>query len=146
MPNTKIKKIAQPLLLSLGILSLGLGILGIFLPLLPTTPLLLLATACFARSSEKFYKWLISHPRLGGYIREFNENRSLTMKTKVCSLSAMWSMMTTSGLLFIASTPARAMLLLMALGTTAYIVSLPTLKMTQTRQVEIIEKGIYRSD
>ena len=57
------------LLAALGLLSLGLGILGIFLPVLPTTPLLLLAAALFLRSSRPLYDWLLNHPRLGPYIR-----------------------------------------------------------------------------
>ena len=78
------------LLIVLGTLSLGLGILGIFLPLLPTTPLLLLAAALYVRSSPKLYDWLINHPRLGTYIRNFRENKAIPLKAKIISVSMVW--------------------------------------------------------
>ncbi|MEK9767049.1 MAG: YbaN family protein, partial [Thalassolituus sp.] len=56
------------LVLLVGWLSVALGFIGIFLPVLPTTPFLLLAAACFVRTSPKFYQWLIDHPRLGKYL------------------------------------------------------------------------------
>ena len=55
----------KALLVTVGTLSVGLGVLGIFLPLLPTTVFLLLAAACYARSSERFYQWLVNHRWLG---------------------------------------------------------------------------------
>lgn len=56
-------------LLAIGWLSVVLGVIGIFVPVLPTTPFLLLAAACFARSSPRFYRWLVEHPRLGPWIK-----------------------------------------------------------------------------
>jgi uncharacterized membrane protein YbaN (DUF454 family) len=63
----------RALLILAGLLSLGLAILGAFLPLLPTTPFLLLAAACFARSSERLHRWLLAHPRLGPFIRDWEQ-------------------------------------------------------------------------
>lgn len=115
----------RPLLVTAGLLASGLGILGIFLPLLPTTPLLLLAAACFAHSSEKCYAWLTDHPRLGRYIKDFTEHRIIPRKAKAWSLTAMWTMMGLSACCFIDSTICRAAMLLIAAGTTAYILSFP---------------------
>ena len=76
----------KPLLISLGLLFTGLAVIGIFLPVLPTTPLLLVAVACFARSSEKLHDWIISHKTFGPPIRQWHETKSMTLKAKVYAL------------------------------------------------------------
>lgn len=68
--------------LSLGFVSLGLGILGIPLPILPTTPFLLLAIACFARSSKRFEKWLYHTKLYQSYVADFRETKSICQRTK----------------------------------------------------------------
>lgn len=65
-----------------GWLSLGLGIVGIFLPLLPTTPFVLLAAWCFARSSERWHRWLLSHRIFGPVIRDWLEHRAMRTENK----------------------------------------------------------------
>lgn len=72
--------------LACGFFSLGLAISGIFLPLLPTTPLLLLSAFCFARSSEKFYIWLLEHPYLGKTIKEWKEHGIINRKAKISAI------------------------------------------------------------
>ncbi len=79
----------KPLLIALGLLFVGLAVIGIFLPVLPTTPLLLLALACFARSSEKLHTWLLQHKTLGPFIRQWHETRSMTRRAKVYALAAI---------------------------------------------------------
>ena len=74
-----IKKI---LLAIAGCLSLGFGILGIVVPLLPTTPLVLLSAWCFARSSDRLYNWLINHPRFGLVILNWQNHRGMQAKHK----------------------------------------------------------------
>lgn len=76
----------KPLLTFLGLVFVGLAILGVFLPVLPTTPLLLLALACFAKSSEKLHTWLLTNKTLGAFIRQWQETKSITRKTKVYAL------------------------------------------------------------
>jgi uncharacterized membrane protein YbaN (DUF454 family) len=77
-------------LLAIGWLSVALGVLGIFLPVLPTTPFLLLAAACFMRSSKRFYLWLVNHRQLGPWIVDYLEGQGIPLKGKVYAISLMW--------------------------------------------------------
>lgn len=115
------------LLAALGTVSLALGVVGIFVPLLPTTPFLLLTAALWVRSSPRMYAWLIAHPRLGGYIRSYRENRAVPRRVKVYTLLLMWTSM-----LWCVFVPlggvrwAQAGLLAVAAGVTWHILSLAT--------------------
>ena len=83
-------KLLRPVLLLLGFLSLGAGIAGIFLPLVPTTVFLLLAAACFMRSSERMHRWLVEHPRLGVYIEGFLFGGGVPARAKRAALLTLW--------------------------------------------------------
>jgi uncharacterized membrane protein YbaN (DUF454 family) len=89
-PRTSRNRFVRYVLQGVGWLSVALGVIGIFLPILPTTPFLLLAAACFARSSPRFYNWLVNHPKLGPWIRDFLEGRGIPLKGKVYAISTMW--------------------------------------------------------
>ena len=80
----------KTLYIALGTLSLALGILGIFLPLLPTTPFLLLTAALYFKSSPRLYNWLLNQKHLGPYIRNFRENKAIPLRAKIISISLMW--------------------------------------------------------
>ncbi len=79
------------LLLAIGWLSVALGVVGIFLPVLPTTPFLLLAAACFSRSSPRFHHWLIHHRQLGPWIRDYLGGQGIPLKGKVYAIGLMWA-------------------------------------------------------
>jgi len=115
------------LLLSIGVFSVGLAVVGIFVPLLPTTPFLLLAAACFMRSSDRLYKWLITHRWLGPYIRNYRQYKAITRKAKISTLALLWGTIgyTTFGVM--SSWPIRILLLLVAMGVTAHVLSIRTL-------------------
>jgi len=83
-------KIKLTLVFILGWLSLGLGTIGIFLPLLPTTPLVLLAAVCFSYSSDRFSKWLEEHPRFSPYIEAYRQKRGVTMAFKIKNIIFLW--------------------------------------------------------
>src|SRR5512145_1590412 len=108
------------LLLGIGWLSVALGVIGIFVPVLPTTPFLLLAAACFVRSSRHFYQWLVDHPHLGPWIRDYLEGNGIPLKGKVYALALMWASITLS--CYLVPMPwARAFMLTSAVLVTIYI-------------------------
>jgi uncharacterized membrane protein YbaN (DUF454 family) len=74
----------------IGILAVLLGILGIFLPLLPTTPFLLLASACFARGSKPLHNWLLDHRVFGEYLRNFEAGKGIPLKAKIVITTFLW--------------------------------------------------------
>ena len=78
------------LLAFLGCVSLALGVAGVFLPVLPTTPFLLLSAALFVRSSERLHSWLMMHKHLGPYIKNFQENKAIPLRVKIVSVSMVW--------------------------------------------------------
>lgn len=115
------------LLISVGILSVGLGMLGIFLPLLPTTPFLLLAAACFVRSSPRLYAWLLRHPWFGEYIRHYREQRAITLQAKIVTLALLWSVIGFSAWVVVSAWWGRGILVAVACGVTLHLLHLKTL-------------------
>jgi uncharacterized protein len=84
-----------------GAVALGLGLVGIFLPLLPTTPFVLLAAACFARGSERFHQWLLANRTFGPMVFEWERHRSLPYRTKVTAIVLMSLTMAISIVFFV---------------------------------------------
>lgn len=95
MAHSDIQQHRNPLvrqvLLVVGWLAVVLGVIGIFLPVLPTTPFLLLAAACFVRSSRRVYLWLVEHPRLGPWLLDYLEGNGIPLKGKIYTLLTMWT-------------------------------------------------------
>lgn len=128
-PNLYYFCVVKTLLAILGCIALALGIVGIFLPLLPTTPFLLLAAALWVRSSPRLYAWLLSHRCFGEYIRNFRENRAIPLQAKIFSIVLMWAAMLYC--IFGILTGwwwAQLVLLLVAVGVTWHILSFATLR------------------
>jgi len=90
LSKDKKQRVIRALLVIAGMISLGLGAIGIFIPILPTTPFLLLSAACFLRSSERLHNWLINNRWFGDYIRNYQEGRGIPKKTKIISISLLW--------------------------------------------------------
>ena len=116
------------LLVFFGLISLGLAILGIFLPVLPTTPLLLLSAALFLRSHKGLYDWLMNHPKLGPYIQNFMIHKSIPLKIKVLSVSMVWLTLLNCAIFVAEHWAFRLFLILLAIGITIHILSYKTLK------------------
>lgn len=116
----------RPVIFAAGAIATALGILGIFLPLLPTVPLLLLAAACFARSSERCYCWLIDHPRLGPLFAGYLDGKGIPLRAKLWALALLWSSISFTALVLIPLPVVKVGLLCVAAGVTLYLLRLPT--------------------
>lgn len=112
----------------LGLVSLGLGILGIFLPVLPTTPLLLLAAALFLRGNRRLYDWLLNHPKLGPYITNFMKYKAIPLKIKVIAVTALWLTLLYCAIFVAEHWAFRLFFIAIAVGVTIHILSYKTLR------------------
>jgi len=109
--------------MSAGILALGLAVIGIFIPVLPTTPFLLLAAGCFMRSSDRLYIWLIHHQWFGEYIRHYREHGAITLQAKVVALMLLWAVIGVTIIFAVA----RGLLVIVAVSVTLHLLHLKTL-------------------
>ena len=83
--------------LMIGMISFGLGFIGIVLPILPTTPFLLLAGYCFARSSKRVHNWFVSTKAYQRHLEPFVQKRAMTLKTKIC-ITMRWKPVSAAGM------------------------------------------------
>jgi uncharacterized membrane protein YbaN (DUF454 family) len=118
------RPIRRAALLVCGTLSLGLGVLGIFVPLLPTTCFLLVAAWCYARSSQRLYDRLMRARWIGGYLRRYRDERSIPIHVKIASLVMMWITIGYSVLVF-PNMAVRIALLVTAIAVTWHLYRLP---------------------
>lgn len=126
-PETEKSSIYRFVLSAFGMLFVALGILGIFLPLLPTTIFLILAAACFIRSSDRLHNWLTRHRVLGTYLRFAQGKSGIPLRAKVVTLVILWVTILTSAFYFISFWWLRILLLCIAGAVTAFILTRPTL-------------------
>ncbi len=126
--GSKVPNGVKLLLFSAGTVFVGLGIIGIILPVLPTTPFLLLAAACYARSSQKFYYWLMNNRWFGVYIRNYRQKKGMPLKIKLLTVALLWLTILLSVIFAIQSLTVKLILLLIAVGVSIHIFSIKTLK------------------
>ncbi|MBN2864195.1 MAG: YbaN family protein [Bacteroidales bacterium] len=122
------------ILVSFGTISLGLGIIGVIVPGLPTTPFLLLSAGLYLRSSEKLYRRLLSTKWIGPYIIKYQTNKGLTKRDKIFAIVTMWLMIALSGFIFITSLPVRTGLIVAGLiGTYVMGFIIPTVPISNDK-------------
>lgn len=122
------KPIIKWSLIFAGTVFVGIGILGIFLPLLPTTVFFLLAAWCYARSSKTFYNKLMHNKVTGRYIKNYKSGHGTTLKSKLVSLAFLWGSIFYSSLYFDVNTYIQLLLLIIALSVTIHLLTIPTAK------------------
>jgi hypothetical protein len=126
-PRTTSKKWLRWLLIVTGTFFLGMGIIGIFVPVLPTTPFLLLAAACYARSSERLYAWLLANKWFGKYIRNYLQKKGIPLKIKIAVITMLWAGIGTTAIFIVEAVYIRAILAVIAVGVTVHLLIIPTL-------------------
>jgi uncharacterized membrane protein YbaN (DUF454 family) len=129
------KKLLQGLLVTCGTLCVGLGILGIFLPLLPTTVFLLLAAACYARSSERFHQKLVNHRFLGAYIRNYRDGRGMAPREKAITIGLLWVGIGATMIWSVSAWWLRGVLLLIAVSVTVHVARLKFHRQVDSEQI-----------
>jgi uncharacterized membrane protein YbaN (DUF454 family) len=122
----KRNRVTRVLLMIAGTISLAFAIIGIVLPLIPTTPLLLLTAACYCRSSERLYSWLINNKWFGEYIRNYREGKGIPLKTKIFALTILWLTISISTLFLMPILIVQVVLLVVAVAVSIHILRLPT--------------------
>lgn len=118
--------VVRGFLVVVGCLSVVLGVIGIFLPIMPTTPFLLLAAACFARSSQRFYTWLMTNRWFGPYLRYYTDGLGIPLRIKYRVIGLLWLTMGTSIIFFVPYLWLKLSMAAIAAGASFYIWRQPT--------------------
>ena len=139
-----LKGIFRALLIVTGTLFVILGIIGIFIPVLPTTPFLLLAAACYARSSERFYNGLLSNRIFGNYIRNYREGKGVPVKVKMITILFLWSAIIFSITIASSDTIIRIVLIIIAVLVTVHVALIGKRKNEIFTRCSFFEHTIYK--
>lgn len=128
-------KIVKILLITAGTISLALGAIGVVLPIIPTTPFLLLAAACYYRSSKRMHRWLLNNKWFGEYIRNYKGGKGIPLKTKITALVMLWVTIGVSTVFMLNRLlpeqlvlPMQLIMIAVAVAVSAHIIRLPTFK------------------
>lgn len=121
-------RLKRSILIILGSLCFVLGVIGIFLPVLPTTPFLLLAAGLYARSSNRFYVWLLNNRWFGSYIRNYREGKGIPRKQKIFSIAMLWLTIGYTIGFVIDLWWVRILLLIVAVGVTFHLAWIKTFR------------------
>lgn len=127
------EKIKRILFIVFGTLFLIIGAIGVFVPVLPTTPFLLLAAACYLRGSERLHRWMINNSVFGEFVRNYMEGRGIRLRQKIFTILFLWLMIIFSIFYVVDSFLLRILVSLIAMAVSVHIIMLPTLKQTNPR-------------
>ena len=128
MQKQKSNRFIRGTLIVAGTFFLGLGILGIILPILPTTPFFLLSAACYSRGSERFYKWLMGNRWFGKYISNYRTGKGIPVKVKVGSITMLWFTISFSVFFIVTHPILRFILFIIAILVTMYLLLIKNTK------------------
>jgi uncharacterized membrane protein YbaN (DUF454 family) len=121
------------LLATAGTVSMGLGIAGIFFPILPTTPFLLLAAYCYMRSSSRLYRWLLKNRFFGSYVRNYIEGRGMPLHLKIITIALLWLTIGLTAAFAVDYIVIRIVLIIVAVAVTIHIVMIKAKSETPRR-------------
>ncbi len=132
--------IRKAILIFTGTVCVALGVLGMFLPLMPTTVFLLLAAYCYSRSSDKFHNWLLTNRLCGKYISNYRSGRGITLRQKVSTILTLWASIGFSIWLVSGRFWLTLLLAAVAVGVTIHILWL------KTYRPEVVENNAVQVD
>jgi len=118
----------KSLYIGVGTVSLCIGIIGIVVPVLPTTPFLLLSAACYAKGSQRIYLWMINIKWIGRYIKNYHEGKGISFYGKLVSIIFLWTMILSTMFIMANTYILQLILCVIAIGVTIHIMSLKTMK------------------
>ena len=112
----------------IGTLSLVFGLIGVILPVLPTTPFILFSAWCYYRGSERLHNWLINHPYLGPIIEEYGEGEGMTKESKMKAIGMTWLAVILTAVFFLDSFSMRVLIIIVAMIGTIILLKMKTRK------------------
>jgi uncharacterized membrane protein YbaN (DUF454 family) len=124
--RVSLAQLKRRLLVVAGTVALGIGVVGVFLPILPTTPFLLLAAACYMRGSQRLYNGLLRNRLIGAYVRDYLQGRGMPVKAKIWTLGLLWASIVCSAAFVTDSFVVRITLAVVLAGVTVHIVLIRT--------------------
>ena len=124
--TSKANRLKKAFFTIIGTIFLGLGTVGIVLPILPTTPFLLLSAACYLQGSERMHRWLLNNKLFGSYIKNYREGKGISTRGKIFTLSLLWITILYSAFFIVNSAIIQAVLLAVCIGVTVHLVRIPT--------------------
>ena len=124
-PSVKLKRV---FFIVAGSIFLGLGAIGILIPILPTTPFLLLSAACYYKGSERLHQWMLNNRWFGSYLRNYEEGKGIQLRTKALIISLLWITIGYSAVHVVNLLIVKIALLVIAVAVSVHILMLPTMR------------------